>query len=119
MTPDIATLRRLLEGTSEAPWEWLDGDDSDPENPGDELQDGRGEMVATGFRDQYLRDKVTDGRLAAAARNALPALLARVEELEYLADAALTGFIFQHGSDFDEVTWPEFAALRTALESSR
>jgi hypothetical protein len=35
--------------------------------------------------------------------------------LRAAAEAALTDFIYEHGSDFDEAAWPGFVALRAAL----
>jgi len=71
---ELDALEALLAGATDAPWQWLDsGGDVDEY---DELQDGRGEMVASGFRDDVLRSTVTDGRLCAALRNAAPDLLA-------------------------------------------
>lgn len=89
MADDALTrLRGLLAGASEAPWQWLDSGGEPDQH--DELQDGRGEMVASGFRDDLLsfpgvldgREALTDGRLCAEARNALPALLAVAEALQ-------------------------------------
>jgi len=77
-----AELRALLAGASPAPWEWLDGGNGEE---GDELQDGQGEQVASGFRDDINLDAprgaapppghITDGRLCAAMRNEIEALL--------------------------------------------
>jgi hypothetical protein len=101
MSADIARLRELLAGASAAPWQWLDSEGDLAE--GDELQDGGGEMVATGFRDD-LGDNfagqggtaLTDGRLCAVARNALPALLDELDALRTrveLLDRVLMGML--------------------------
>jgi hypothetical protein len=89
--PDLEALRRLLEGASAAPWEWLgsDGEVDEDGNRLEELQDGHGEMVASGFRDDINLygpgpGTTTDGRLCAAMRNALPALL---DELDAAREA--------------------------------
>jgi hypothetical protein len=77
-------LRRLLADARPAPWAWLDSEGSAAEDDYDELQDGNGEMVATGFSDD-IRIKgepseanglTTDGRLCAFLRNMAPRLLA-------------------------------------------
>jgi hypothetical protein len=71
---DIERLRALLGARhGPLPWEWLD---SGGEPEGDELQGADGEMVANNFRDDIGGpDPMVDGKLAAAAVNALPALL--------------------------------------------
>jgi len=74
--PTEETLRRLLDTAAPRPWQWLDSGGGETY---DELQDGAGEQIATGFRDDLGLDghpgRMTDGRLCAAAVNALPALL--------------------------------------------
>jgi len=92
----VERLRALLAGASEAPWQWLDSGGETLEY--DELQDGRGEMVAAGFRDD-LGDRdgyvaLTDGRLCAETRNALPALL---DEREALRAALVEALGELHG----------------------
>lgn len=120
--PPLDLLERLLAVATPGPWEWLDGDFENP----DELQDGHGEMVATGFRDQFLRDSVTDGRLCAAARNALPELIAAARRAERLAEVA-TDYLLNDGSGigrtdrwagpFDAMLLTDARdALRAALE---
>jgi len=104
-------LRALAEAASPGPWQWLD---SGGEPDGDELQDGNGEMVATGFRDDLLPD-VTDGRFCAAARNALPALLDRITALEEVAAAArfMSDLVDEvYGTDNDPSEMPEEAEFR-------
>jgi hypothetical protein len=91
---ELDRLEELLAGATDAPWQWLDSG----HDPGeyDELQDGHGEMVAGGFRDDINLDgpppgETTDGRLCAALRNAAPALIAAAREpldVERLAKAA-------------------------------
>jgi hypothetical protein len=91
--PDLDALERLLAGATDAPWQWLDSGGDPGEY--DELQDGNGEMVASGFRDDInLREpgtpgQITDGRLCAEMRNNLSALIARVRQLEDAARAVL------------------------------
>ena len=38
-------------------------------------------------------------------------LAAAFDELQEIADAALTDFVYAHGSDFDRAEWPGMAAL--------
>jgi hypothetical protein len=68
---------------------------------------------------------VADALAARTARGKPESLLARQVAqgdrtgerwaLRDAANAALTDFIYEHGSDFDPVKWPGFAALRAAL----
>ncbi|HYI66361.1 MAG TPA: hypothetical protein VEW95_05520 [Candidatus Limnocylindrales bacterium] len=103
MTTDLSEaekeIRQLLGGARPAPWQWLDSEGSAAEDDYDELQDGHGEMVASGFSDDVVLDGsrlTTDGRLCAAMRNAMPAILERsdlwhrrvVELLSLLSDAS-------------------------------
>lgn len=76
---DLDELERLLAEARPGPWEWLDSEGTAAEDDSDELQDGYGETVATGFSDDIVLDGkrlTTDGRLCAALRNAAPALIA-------------------------------------------
>lgn len=84
----IDRLRELEAAATPGPWQWLDsGGDPDED---DELQDGRGEMVASGFRDDILPE-ITDGRLCAEARNHLSALLDVAEAARALLDPSAPG----------------------------
>ncbi len=86
MTDDTLTrLRDIEKAASPAPWQWLESAHDGDENDGDELQDGHGEMVATGFREDIVFDGKRlnrDGTLAAIARNTFPETLALVEAAE-------------------------------------
>lgn len=100
---EIKRCRALLDGASPAPWQWLNSGGEPDEC--DELQDGNGEMVASGFRDD-LGDNfagqggtaLTDGRLCAAARNAMPTLL---DAAEAVAEFRRLGSIFRTPSPID------------------
>ena len=107
---EIERLRALLVLAAPRPWEWLDsGGDPDEQ---DELQGSDGEMIASGFRDDlgcFLPDgdeAMTDGRLCAAAVNALPALLD-------VAEAARGMFPTGPGSEGD--FWSAVNATGAAL----
>lgn len=68
-------LRTLSDAASPGPWQWLDGDGESY----DELQDGRGEQIATGFREDTVLDGQPinrDGSFAAAAANYVRAAIA-------------------------------------------
>lgn len=51
----------------------------------------------------------------AGPRNEPQPVWATRQTFRELADAMLTAFIYEHGSDFDAAQWPEAAALRAAL----
>lgn len=66
--PGLGELRELSEKATPGPWQWLDGDGESP----DELQDGHGEQIATGFREDIVIDGkplTRDGTFAAACVN--------------------------------------------------
>jgi len=76
----VVELRALSEASAPGPWQWLDGEDE-----GDELQDGHGEMVATGFRENLVLNGKPinrDGSFAAAAVNYVRAALSSSESEE-------------------------------------
>lgn len=114
----IDRLRELERAATEGPWRWLDGNGDDD----DEIQDGRGEMVATGFRDDLLPD-ITDGRLCAAARNALPALLDVAEAARALCrinegdTMCCEQSIHTRGADHHNCQWHDLAAALARLEA--
>lgn len=111
--PRMAELRRLEAAATPGPWQWLDSGG----DPGgfDELQDGHGEQIATGFRDDINLDgpppgHMTDGRLCAAMRNALPDLLAVAEQARLVSQ-----WHDSIGSGPIEELNAELGALRAAL----
>jgi hypothetical protein len=115
---DLEEGKRLLAEASAAPWDWLD---SGGEPEGDELQDGRGEMIATGFRDDY--GLTTDGRLAAWLRNAAPDLIAAAER-EAKLRAALRELlrVAFRGDDFltqNNIPMAATPGVRRALRKAR
>lgn len=104
-TPDplraaLEDLRTLSDDASAGPWQWLDGGGEHQ----DELQDGHGEMVASGFREDIVMDGKPlnrDGSFAAAAANyvraALAADIARLApcwfcKQKFVVDALIAGY---------------------------
>ena len=60
-------------------------------------------------------DDVRRGRVR-SDRDVALAATERRRVVESAAEAALTDFVYEHGSDFDAVEWPGMAALRAVLD---